>query len=337
MLRHAWYAVCPSADIGRQPQPVQVHGESLVVFRTETGQLCALTAYCPHRGCHLALGSVRGEHLECPFHGWQFDTKGRCVSIPANPPGTRIPERARLRAYPVCERAGLVWVYTGRCQSTPPPLRLFAELEHPLFHRVPFAVRWQVHFTRCVESVLDVAHLPFVHADSMGEGVCPVVTGLLYGQDGHKLWLYPAPFATHPLLPPRLPVATTLQGRTPYEGGAEIELIFPNHWFIRARVEERALLCTYLTFTPVNRQTTLLQGWVMRNFAHDLEVLDEHHLQHTLRVLAQDQRLLESLQPQEVPWDGKREVHMAADAPALRYRHLLQQALLAEADEGLDG
>jgi cholesterol 7-dehydrogenase len=42
-----------------------------------------MQAFCPHNGANLAVGGiVKGNCLECPFHGWTFDGKGTCVSVP---------------------------------------------------------------------------------------------------------------------------------------------------------------------------------------------------------------------------------------------------------------
>ena len=59
-------------------------GENFAVFRSEGGEVIILDAYCPHLGANLAVGGkVRGDCLECPFHGWVFDGHaGKCVSIP---------------------------------------------------------------------------------------------------------------------------------------------------------------------------------------------------------------------------------------------------------------
>lgn len=43
-----------------------------------------LDAYCPHLGANMAEGGrVKGDCLECPFHGWLFrGSDGQCDYIP---------------------------------------------------------------------------------------------------------------------------------------------------------------------------------------------------------------------------------------------------------------
>lgn len=63
---------------------LHILGEHFAVFRTSNGDVNILNAYCPHLGANMAIGGiVRGNCLQCPFHGWTFDgTSGKCVRIP---------------------------------------------------------------------------------------------------------------------------------------------------------------------------------------------------------------------------------------------------------------
>lgn len=55
--------------------------EPLVVFKTESGQVSALHAYCPHQGADFSVGgAVVGESIQCPYHGFRFSTAGDCVA-----------------------------------------------------------------------------------------------------------------------------------------------------------------------------------------------------------------------------------------------------------------
>ena len=53
------------------------------MFRGKSGRAYIVDAYCAHLGANLAVGgSVHGECIECPFHGWQYrGSDGKCVKI----------------------------------------------------------------------------------------------------------------------------------------------------------------------------------------------------------------------------------------------------------------
>jgi nitrite reductase/ring-hydroxylating ferredoxin subunit len=92
--------------------PVLLHGEQLVVWRSESGRIGAWSDRCPHRGMRLSFGAVQNDSLICAYHGWTFGSDGYCHKIPAHP--GNVPSRAaRARIYPATETDGYIWVCLG--------------------------------------------------------------------------------------------------------------------------------------------------------------------------------------------------------------------------------
>ena len=62
----------------------RVAGLELAVFRDTSGTAHVVDAYCPHMGASLSVGGqVKGNCIECPFHGWRFrGDDGKCVHVP---------------------------------------------------------------------------------------------------------------------------------------------------------------------------------------------------------------------------------------------------------------
>lgn len=113
----AWYAVCFSEELSPGAVlPVTVCGHNLVVFRPQPTATdrhprpAVLDAYCSHLGAHLALGggSVVGDCVKCPFHGWCFGTDGKLKSVPTS---DTPPSNADIFAWPCEERNGIVSVW----------------------------------------------------------------------------------------------------------------------------------------------------------------------------------------------------------------------------------
>jgi nitrite reductase/ring-hydroxylating ferredoxin subunit len=110
-MPNGWFAVGWSKDlVTGDVKSIHYLGEDLVLFRTRSGEARVLDAYCAHLGAHLGEGGrVIGDTVRCPFHGWQYDgDSGQCVHIPYC---EKIPERARVRAWPVQEKNGLTFVW----------------------------------------------------------------------------------------------------------------------------------------------------------------------------------------------------------------------------------
>ena len=85
-------------------------GQAIAFYRKEDGSLAALHDRCCHRLAPLSLGSVVNDTLQCGYHGFRFDAGGQCVAIPGQ---ATIPSKAKVRAFPVIERHGFVWIWMG--------------------------------------------------------------------------------------------------------------------------------------------------------------------------------------------------------------------------------
>ena len=88
--RGAWLPICSiSALSGGKPMAlpsrIEVAGEKLAVWRgIGENDWSVVSDECPHRKAPLSQGRVDlvTNCLECPYHGWQFDTDGNCTKIP---------------------------------------------------------------------------------------------------------------------------------------------------------------------------------------------------------------------------------------------------------------
>ena len=125
MIRNQWYVVLESKEVRKKPIGVTRMGEKLVFWRNEAGNIHCAVDRCPHRGVALSIGKLEHDHLQCPFHGFEYDASGRCVHIPANGRGGRIPKSLQLQNYPTFEEHGFIWIWWG---DSPPE-----ELQPPIF------------------------------------------------------------------------------------------------------------------------------------------------------------------------------------------------------------
>jgi phenylpropionate dioxygenase-like ring-hydroxylating dioxygenase large terminal subunit len=115
-FRNYWYPVLFSHQLGKQPVSLTVCGEKIGFFR-DRGQPRALHNRCPHRGVPLTLGRKEFPGtITCAYHGWTYDlTNGQLVGVLTDGPDSPICGKATVavKAYPVEERAGLIWVCIG--------------------------------------------------------------------------------------------------------------------------------------------------------------------------------------------------------------------------------
>jgi phenylpropionate dioxygenase-like ring-hydroxylating dioxygenase large terminal subunit len=89
-----------------------------VIYRDAAGDIVVQSAWCPHLGADLSVGTLVDGQLRCAYHHWRFDTKGVCAHIPT---GDKIPPGAKIATYPSAEAWGLVWAFNGRQATCEPP------------------------------------------------------------------------------------------------------------------------------------------------------------------------------------------------------------------------
>ena len=142
-------------------------GEPVVLYRKQGGTPVALEDRCCHRQLPLSMGKLEGDELRCGYHGLKFDPSGACVEIPGQ---SNIPPQARVRAYPVLEKFGWVWIWMGDpAKADPALIPNWWWAEHPdwAFSR-PDPIYVRCNYQLISDNVLDVTHLAYVHATSIG-------------------------------------------------------------------------------------------------------------------------------------------------------------------------
>ncbi|GIY06362.1 3-ketosteroid-9-alpha-monooxygenase, oxygenase component [Caerostris extrusa] len=109
---NGWIPIVESSEGSKRAAVVSVTalGQRFCVFRGELGEAYVLDAYCPHLGADLSAGgTVEGDCIECPFHGWQFSGKdGACKKIPYS---CKVPDVARTKKWLSCEVNAFIFVW----------------------------------------------------------------------------------------------------------------------------------------------------------------------------------------------------------------------------------
>jgi phenylpropionate dioxygenase-like ring-hydroxylating dioxygenase large terminal subunit len=167
ILSRFWYPVAVEGDVKQAPMKGRLLDVELVIYRTE-GHITVARDRCPHRHTLLSAGRIVEDRLVCPMHGLSFNASGRCTRIPALGRETSIPARYRLRTFRSEVRYGLVWTCLDDTGSQAIP-NLHAATTAGADHLAYALVRdWPVSAPRQVENFFDLAHIPFVHARTMG-------------------------------------------------------------------------------------------------------------------------------------------------------------------------
>lgn len=163
-IRDAWYCAGFTQDIaGGALKAITLLGEPVVLYRGESGAAAALADRCPHRFAPLSMGKVCGDELQCAYHGLRFGASGQCTH---NPHGDgSIPKAATVKAYPVHERHGALWVWMGDpAKADSATLADFGDTdERPGWSRNQGYLHVKANVQLVVDNLLDLSHVPFLH------------------------------------------------------------------------------------------------------------------------------------------------------------------------------
>ena len=166
LMRRFWIPFMVQHDLPEPDGPpvrVTLLGESLVAFRDTGGRVGLVERRCAHRRADLFFGRNEEEGLRCTYHGWKYDVTGRCVDMPTESAESTFADKVSIVAYPVRERAGVLWTYMGPKEFTP-EMPEFEWANAPDANRY---VSWNVqecNFAQAIEGGIDTIHSVFLHS-----------------------------------------------------------------------------------------------------------------------------------------------------------------------------
>ncbi|MFC4929666.1 Rieske 2Fe-2S domain-containing protein [Massilia sp. GCM10023247] len=168
-IRNAWYVACWSAEVKVGAMfNRRLLDEPVVFFRKPDGSAVALQDRCPHRFVPLHMGTIRGDRIECGYHGLQFDCSGSCVK---NPHGDgKIPAAARVRSYPVQDKHGFLWIWMGDGDGAGAAIPDYSMIEPDSGYLTSTGgyIHIKSNYELMAENLLDLSHITYLHDGLLG-------------------------------------------------------------------------------------------------------------------------------------------------------------------------
>ena len=164
-VKNAWYVAATAVEVVGKPLARTLLNERVVLFRGADGRAVALEDRCCHRLAPLSLGDVEPGGIRCRYHGLKFDGAGQCVEIPGQ---DAIPAGMCVRAFPLVERHGLLWIWLG-----PPALAREDEIVDVHWNGAPGwptaagYIHYKANYQLIADNLLDFSHLAFVHRTTL--------------------------------------------------------------------------------------------------------------------------------------------------------------------------
>ena len=328
MYINFWYPIATSEEVtNEKPVRARVLGHDFVAFRDAGGAPHVLSDTCIHRGGSLSEGKVKGDCVECPYHGWQFDGSGTCTMIPSLGKDQKRPARAKVDTYPTQERYGILFAFLGDLpEEERPPLFEIEEYEDESWRAnqlVVFDVDY--YYERSVENGLDPAHNEFVHPKQGAPGMRQDFHNKPIDIEALTEWgsKFMVPFTREEgegIMADRSGVDSEVDDAQLKGGSGHVG---PNVLITWLQFNPTNKFNQYFFEAPIDENRTRIYFVNMRHFMmdpkHDQSIIDVN-----MEIAQEDIDILIKLNPVRTPETTTKELLVPADAPIVKYREFLK-------------
>lgn len=340
-LYNSWYVAAWDHEVVTgQLLSRKILGQNICFYRSEEGKVVALEDRCCHRWAPLSLGRQEGNAIRCMYHGLKFDPQGACIEIPGQ---AQIPDKARVRSYPVVQSKRWVWIWMGDADKADPTLipDTFS-LESPEWRMKPGYMHYQANYLYIIDNLLDFSHLTFVHPDTLGgtealAGQRPAIRRMERGVNVER-WVLddqPAPFhkkvGQFPGDVDRWYIYDFwVPGVLLMDSGVQAARTGAREGKRHDALEFRS--CQALT--PETETTTHYFWAVPHNFALDDASVTDSIYQSVVTAFEEDRRMIEAQQRIVDTAPEGDMVAIVADAALMQFRSILQRMMHDERTKG---
>ena len=337
-LKNCWYVAAWVDDIKQNPTSTQILGEKICIFRDSKNKFTAIEDYCPHRRLPLSMGKVRGDEIECGYHGLTFDQTGVCVAAPTH---HCVPDKTTIRVYPTVERYGMLWIWMGNPEQS--SVDEIIKVDHfddsAWGYNRGKAMEVACNYQYINDNLLDPSHVAWVHASSFGESSTkdtPMEIDVLDNGVAVSRWMFdrePAPF---------------YKNIVGFDGNCDrlqhYEVHYPSLAIIRAIFtpagtggkeskphKDCFIMDSYNFMTPVDEFNTKYYWFQIRNIKSDDAELSKIMSEGVKSAFEEDRIILSALQKgmNERP-DGN--INLRSDAGGFKFRRRLRALILEESE-----
>jgi phenylpropionate dioxygenase-like ring-hydroxylating dioxygenase large terminal subunit len=323
VLKRFWYPVLPLAQLDDRPYSFTLLGQPIVIWRGLAGTIAVAEDRCCHRSARLSKGSVVNGHLQCAYHGWQYDGSGACVAVPQLGDGT-IPASYCIKGFRSAQRYGYIWACLGEPLQGIPEI---PEASDPAFRQIhEFYESWGCQGLRVMENEMDMAHPTFVHTTTFGSTTHPLPEKLEVTETDYGIY---AQALLGVVNPPEQQQNLKLESPQTFRR-LDMEWHMPFTCKLRINYPNGLVHIIVNTATPIDDRTSQIVQFCLRNDT-EAETPAMDVIAFDRRVTLEDKAILETTD-YDVPLRPSVEQHMLTDQPGIAMRRKLALLLKAHGE-----
>ncbi len=337
--KNCWYVACTPDEFADQPLGRQICGERIAFYRDGAGKVAAVEDFCPHRGAPLSLGYIEDGQLVCGYHGLKMGRDGKTLSMPKQ----RVGGFPCVKSYPVEERYGFVWVWTGDAAlANPDDIPQLHWAESPDWAYGGGLYHIACDYRLMIDNLMDLTHETYVHASSIGQkeiDEAPVKTRTVDGE------VVTSRFMDNIQAPPFWQAALRANGladdvpvdrwqicrfNPPSHVLIEVGVAHAGHGGYDAAPQHKANSIVVDFITP-ETETSHWYFWGMaRNFKADDAALTDQIREGQGGIFAEDMEMLERQQRNLTEFPERKLLKLDIDAGGVQARRIIDKLLQQE-------
>lgn len=326
--RNAWYVAARSVEVTSELLSRWILGDPIVFYRRPDGAVAALVDRCVHRQMPLSLGRLKGDSIECGYHGLTYGPDGACTRVPG---ADRVPDRIRVQSFPLYEQFGLIWIWMGDSDKADESLI-------PVHHWYT-ADGWStaagtLHMNARAqllnENLLDLSHLSYLHPESIGS---PEIAEIPVQVEFDERWVQVRRTMPDVTCPPFFTKVTGIDSRIDRQQIADF--FAPAFHITTTTVKpsedpDDSRMCRQKTMhaiTPETRTTTHYFWSVSRDFGVGQDWVTDYMLTAVKKVFEQDIEACEAIEHIIAAWEPEYpiELNIKVDGGPLQARRILER------------
>ena len=337
--KNTWYVACTPDEIVDKPLARKICGQNVVFYRDGSDKVIGLEDFCPHRGAPLSLGYLENGKLVCGYHGLTMGSDGKTDSMPLQ----NVKSFPCIKAYPVAERNGFVWIWPGE--------KSLAKEEDIPNYEWGDSSDWgyggglyniACDYRLMVDNLMDLTHETYVHSTSIGQKEIeeePVTTKIENGV------VITSRFMENIIAPPFWKMALQecgLAEDVPVDRWQICRFTPPSHVMIEVGVahvghggyhaEDRyKASTTVVDFITPETDTSIWYFWGMaRKWRPQDESLTAKIREGQGAIFAEDQEMLERQQANLSAYPDRRLIKLDIDSGGVHARHMITKMIKQE-------
>ncbi len=331
-LHNRWYVAGWADQFAHELTTRTILNEPIVFFRSKQGEVTALADRCPHRLVPLSRGTLIGNSLQCGYHGLVVGANGVCTRVPTS---GSVPDWAHVKRYPVAELDGYLWIWMGDAAGADTRLiTRFPCNTDPQRRLSRNELRIEAHYQLIIDNLLDLSHIAYLHADSLGNADCyrAKSTVQLDGTTVHDRRIVhdtTAPAAFEHICGPGVRVDYWLDARVTPPG--EYYLDVGTKPTGRPRSEGGGVLSVQI-LTPISETATMYHWTVCRDYDLDNDQLTGIWRDAVTNAFLDDKHMIEAQQRAVGSHDitGRGGHVVTADESGVAARRIIEELLARE-------